>query len=97
MRNDLIELENELRSVAQDKGLVREQLATFQQRIQDDETWLSWFMPGTEGYQETLQELGALQAYVCELQAQVVALDDLLLEFLLEQEYWENPDQLLAS
>ena len=41
-----------------------------------------------EGYQETLEELGALQGYVGELQAQVVALDDLLLELLLEWECW---------
>lgn len=97
MRNDLIELENEVRSVEQDKGLLADQLTTVQQHIHDDETWLSRHLPGTEGYQETLQELVTLQAYVGELQAQVVALDDLLLELLLERECWENPELLLAS
>jgi hypothetical protein len=97
MRNDLIELENEVRSVEQDKGLVTEQLAAFQQHLHENETWLRWHLPATEGYQETLEELGALQAYVGELQAQVVALDDLLLELLVEWECWENPDLLRAS
>jgi hypothetical protein len=86
-----------LRSVEQDKGLVREQFAAFQQHLHEDATWLSWHLPGTEGYQETLEELGALQGYVGELQAQVVAPDDLLLELLLEWECWENPDLPLAS
>lgn len=97
MSNDLIELENEMRSVEQDKGLVREQLAAFQQHLHDDEAWLSWHMPGTDDYEETLQEVVTLQAYIGELQAQVVALEDLLLELLMEWECWENPELLLAS
>ena len=79
MRNAVVELENELRSVEQDKVLVREQLAAFQQHFHEDATWLSWHLPGTEGYQETQAELAALQGYVGELQAQVVAWEDLLL------------------
>jgi hypothetical protein len=49
------------------------------------------------GYQETLEELFTLQAYLGELSVQAVALDDVLLELTLEQELWDNPDLHLAS
>jgi hypothetical protein len=44
-----------------------------------------------------LQELFALQAYVDEIQAQAVSLDDVLLELRWERQLWDDPGLLLAS
>lgn len=44
------------------------------------------------GYQQMVEEVLALQAYVGELQAQVVCFEDGLLELLLEREHRLNPD-----
>jgi predicted nucleic acid-binding Zn-ribbon protein len=97
MSNDLTEVENELRSVSQEQHRVQEHIMSIQQHIGQDETWLKRNMSDALGYQETREELLALQAYVAELQAQVVSLDDVVLELTLEQEDWRNPALLLAS
>ncbi len=97
MSNDVIEVENEIRNVVQEKRRVVEQIGALQQHICTNESWLTKNTPATVGYQETLEELFALQAYVGELSAQAVALDDVLLELTLEQKLWDNPDMLLAS
>jgi uncharacterized protein (DUF3084 family) len=96
MPNDMIEIENELRSVAQEKRRVEEQIMGFLQRIHHEETWLKRNMPATMDYQQTVEEVLALQAYVEELQAQVACLDDILLELTLEREQWLNPHLALA-
>ncbi len=97
MTNDLTEVENELRCVSQEKHRVQEHIMSIQQHIGHDEAWLKRNMPDALGYQETREEVLALQAYLAELQAQAVSLDDVELELTLEQEYWRNPDLLLAS
>ena len=97
MTNDLTEVENELRSVSQEKHRVQKYIISIQQHIGHDETWLKRNMSDAFGYQETREEVLALQAYLAELQAQAVSLDDVELELTLEQEYWRNPDLLLAS
>ena len=97
MPNDVMEVENELRNVVQEKRQVAEQMSALEQYIRNDETWLRSNPPATIGYQEVLKELVALQAYVGELQAQAVALDDILLELTVERELWDNPDLPLAS
>ena len=97
MSNDLTEVENELRSVSQEQHRVQEHIVSIQQHIGHDETWLKRNMPDALVYQETREEVLALQAYLAELQAQVVSLDDVVLELRLEQEYWLNPALLLAS
>ncbi len=97
MSNDLTEVENELRSVSQEQHRVQEHILSIQQHIGHDETWLRRSMPEALGYQETREEVLALQAYLAELQAQVVSFDDVVLELTLEQEYWRNPALLLAS
>jgi predicted nucleic acid-binding Zn-ribbon protein len=96
MPNDVIEVENELRSVAREKRWVEEQIMEFRQRIHQGETWLKNNAPTTIGYQQTVEEVLALQAYVEELQAQVACLDDVLLELTLEREQWLNPHLALA-
>ena len=68
-----------------------------QQYISYDETWLDRNAPTTAGYQETLEELLALQSYVAELHAQFACLDEVALELALEREHWRNPALLLAS
>jgi hypothetical protein len=97
MSNDLTEVENELRCVSQEQHRVQEHIISIQQHISQDETWLKRNIPDALGYQETREEVLVLQAYVAELQAQVVSLDDVVLELTLEQEYWRNPALLLAS
>lgn len=97
MSNDLTEVENELRSVSQEKHRIQDHIISIQQHISHDETWLKRNVPDALGYQETREEVLALQAYLAELQAQAVSLDDVELELTLEQEYWRNPDLLLAS
>jgi hypothetical protein len=97
MTNDLTEVENELRSVSQEQHRVQEHIMSIQQHISQDETWLKRNVPDALGYQETREEALALQAYLAELQAQAVSLDDVALELRLEQEYWRNPALLLAS
>ena len=97
MSNDVIEVENEIRNVVQEKRRVVEQIGALQQHVYTNESWLTKNTPATVGYRETLEELFTLQAYVGELSAQAVALDDVLLELTLEQELWDNPDLLLAS
>jgi hypothetical protein len=97
MANDVMEVEDKLRNVVQEKRQLVEQFGALQQYIGDDESWLTMITPQRVGYQETLKELLALQAYLEELHAQAVALDDVMLELTLEQELWDNPDLLLAS
>jgi hypothetical protein len=97
MPNDVTEIENEQRCVTQTKGQVEEQIVALQQRLHDDETWLEPNAPATVEYQETLEELLALRAYVGELYAQVASLDDVILELRLEQVSWHHPELLLAS
>ena len=97
MPNDVTEVENELRSVLQDKRQVEEHMAEIQQLISSDETWLMINTPATSGYQETLEECLALQAYEAELCSQASSLDDVILELTLEQASWCNPDLLLAA
>jgi hypothetical protein len=97
MPHDLTEVENELRSVSQEQHWVQEYILEIQQHISLDETWLTMNTPATPEYQETLQELLALQAYVAELQSQTTSLDDVMLDLTLEQAYLRNPELLLAS
>ena len=97
MPNDVIEVENELRSVAQEKCRIEEQIKAFRQRIHDDETWLRRHTPTIVGDQATLEEVVALEAYVGELHAQVASFDDVMLELTLEREHWLNPDLPLFS
>ena len=97
MANDTIELENEMRSVERGRRQMLEQITTFQRHLQADEIWLQMHLAEAEGSQETLEELRALKTYIGELQAQVFALDDLLLELRSERELWDNPDLILAS
>jgi hypothetical protein len=97
MPNDLIEVENDLNSVLQGKRRVQEFIDTIQQHINNDETWLSLNHPGTGDYQETLEELLALQAYVAELCAQIESFDEVVLELMFEREHWRNPDLVIAS
>jgi predicted nucleic acid-binding Zn-ribbon protein len=97
MLNDVTEVENELRSVTQEKRRMKEQIMALQQRIRDDETWLRRNTPTIVGYQATLEEVVALEAYVVELHAQVASLDDVMLELTLECEHWLNPDLPLFS
>jgi predicted nucleic acid-binding Zn-ribbon protein len=97
MLNDVTEVENELRSVTQEKRRMKEQIMALQQRIRNDETWLRRNTPTIVGYQATLEEVVALEAYVGELHAQVASLDDVMLELTLECEHWLNPDLPLFS
>ena len=97
MLNDVIEVENELRNVIQEQRQLAEQISVLQQHIHDDEAWLRNNPPTSIGSQEVLQELLALQAYVGELHAQAVALDDVLLELTVERVLWDDPGLLLAS
>ena len=97
MPNDVTEIENEQRSVTQAKGQVEEQIGALQQRLHDDEIWLDLNPPATAEYQETWEEVRGLAAYIAELHAQAISLDDVLLDLTLERERWDNPDLLLAS
>jgi hypothetical protein len=96
MSSDVTEVENELRSVAQEQRRVEEQITAIQRQISQDEIWLKMALPATQGYQETVEELLALQGYVAELYAQAACLDAVALELMLERECWRNPDLLLA-
>jgi hypothetical protein len=97
MPNDVTEIENEQRSVAQVKCQVEEQIGALQQRLHDDEIWLELNPPATVEYQETWEEVRALPVYIAELHAQAMSLADVLLDLTLERKRWDNPDWLLAS
>ena len=97
MPNDLAEVENELRSVSQEQHRVQEYIIEIQQHNSQDETWLTMNTPATPEYQETLEELLTLQAYIAELSSQATFLEDVMLDLTLEQAYLRNPELLLAS
>ena len=97
MPNDLTEVENQLRSVSREQRRVQEYIIEIQQHLSQDETWLTMNTPTTPEYQEMLQELLALQAYVAELRSQAASLDDVTLDLTLEQAYLRNPELLLVS
>ena len=97
MPNDLTEVENQLRSVSREQRQVQEYIIEIQQHLSQDETWLTMNTPATPEYQETLEELLALQAYIAELRSQATSLDDVMLDLTLEQVYLRNPELLLAS
>ena len=86
MQSGVIEVESELISVAQEKRRLEEQIVEFRQRIRSGETWLKRNMPATLDYQQTLEEVLVLEAYVEDLQAQAVCLDEVLLELTRERE-----------
>ncbi len=67
MSNDLTEVENQLRSVSREQRRVQEYIIEIQQHLSQDETWLTMNAPATPEYQETLEELLALQAYIAEV------------------------------
>lgn len=97
MPNNLVEIENELSSVLQEKRRVEEYITALQKQILRNETWLRTNHPTTVDYQETLEELLALENYVGELQAQASCLNDVALELRLAREQWRHPELLLAS
>ncbi len=97
MPNDLVEIENELSSVLQEKHAVEEHITAIQKQILRNETWLTMNHPTTVDYQEILEELLALENYVGELQAQASCLNEVALELMLAREQWRNPELLLAS
>ncbi len=90
MQSGVIEVESEVESelmiIAQEKRRLEEQIVEFRQRIRSGETWLKRNMPATLDYQQTLEEVLALEAYVEDLQAQAVCLDEVLLELTRERE-----------
>jgi uncharacterized protein YhaN len=91
---DVIKVESELMIVAQEKRRLEEQIVEFRQRIHNEETWLKRNTPATLDYQQTLEEVLALEAYVEELQAQVACLDEVLLELTREHEQGSIPTSL---
>ena len=96
MPTDLVEIENELRSVLQEKHRIQERICAIDQDISLAETWLRMDNPDTVGSQETLEEMIALQAYASELHAQAISFEEIALELKLEREHWRNPELLLA-
>lgn len=96
MKNDLVEIENELRSVLQEKHRIYEHIRAIDQDISIAETWLRMNNLDTVGFQETLEEMIALQAYAAELKAQAGSFEEVALELMLEREHWSNPELLLA-
>jgi len=97
MPNDLIEVENELNGVLREKRRVQEHIDALQDDINQNEAWLMINHSGSGDYQERLEELLALQAYVAELLAQMASLEEVVLELMLAREYWQNPEVLMAS
>ena len=96
MKDDLVEIENELRSVLQEKHRIQEHIRAIDQDMSLAETWLRMDNPVTVDSQETLEEMIALQAYAAELNAQAVSFEEIALELMLEREHWRNPELLLA-
>jgi len=97
MPNDLIEVENELNGVLQEKRRVQEHIDALQQHISQNEAWLRMNHSGTGDFQGMLEELLALQAYVAELHSQMASFEEVALELMLAREYWQNPEVRLAS
>jgi hypothetical protein len=96
MPTDLVEIENELRSVLQEKHRIQEQIRAIDQDMSLAEKLLRMDNPDTVDYQETLEEMIALQAYAAELNAQAVSFEEIALELMLVREHWRNPELLLA-
>jgi len=96
MPTDLVEIENELRSVLQEKHRIQEHIRAIDQDMSVAETWLRMDNLDTGDYQETLEEMIALQAYEAELHAQAVSFEESTLELMLEREHWSNLELLLA-
>jgi hypothetical protein len=96
MTTDLVEIENELRSILQEKHRIQEHIRAIDQDISINAKWLRMNNLDTVEYQETLEEMIALQAYEAELKAQAVSFEEVALELMLEREHWHNPELLLA-
>ncbi len=97
MPNEVIAVESELSSVVQEQHRLEEQIREFRQRIHTEETWLKRNIPATLGYQQTVEEVLALEAYVEDLQAQLACLDNVWLELSWEREQGLNSHLSLAS
>jgi hypothetical protein len=96
MKDDLVEIENELRSVLQEKHRIQEHIRAIDQDMSLAETLLMMDNPDTVDSQETLEEMSELQDYAAELHAQAVSFEEIALELMLEREHWSNPEFLLA-
>lgn len=96
MPTDLVEIENELRSVLQEKHRIQEHIRAINQDICIAEAWLRMDNLDIVDYQETLEEMIALKAYAAELNAQAVSFEEIALELMLEREHLRNPELLLA-
>jgi hypothetical protein len=97
MPNDLIEFENELNGVLQEKRRVQEHIDALQKNISQIEVWLTMNHSGTGDYQERQEELLTLESYVAELHAQMASFEEVALELMLAREYWQNPKVRIAS
>lgn len=97
MPNDLIEVENELNGVLQEKRRVQEHIDALQQHISQIGAWLTMNHSGTGDSQERMEELLTLQSYVAELRAQMASFEEVALELMLTREYWQNPEVRMAS
>ena len=93
---DLIEVENELNSVLQEKRRVQEHIVALRQDINQNEALLTMNHSDTGDYQQRLEER-RLQAYVAELCSQMASFEEVALELMLAREYWQNPEVRLAS
>ncbi len=78
MLNERLEALDEVSAVIQEKGRVEKQITMLRQDLLEKETWLNVHASTTQGYQEVLGDWQALQAYVTDLYAQVVSLDEAL-------------------
>jgi hypothetical protein len=96
MKDDLVEIENELRSVLQEKHRIQEHIRAIDQDMSLAETLLMMDNHDTVDYQETLEEMIELQDYAAELHAQAVFFEEIALELMLERELWRNPVLLLV-
>ena len=70
----------------QEKHRIQEQIRAIDQDISLAEKWLRMDNPDTVDYQETLEEMIALQAYSAELNAQAVSFEEIALELMLERD-----------
>lgn len=66
----------ELSRVRQEKHQVEEEIAIVQEYLNAADLWLTMHPPATVGYHETLEEWLGLRAYLAELSAQAVCLDE---------------------
>jgi hypothetical protein len=81
---------DELQAVLQEQDRLDEQIATFQKQMSQLDHWLKVHDPTTRDYQEQLETWLGLQAYLADLSAQAICLEEAVRQLRAGEREWEQ-------